>query len=87
MDIADSSAANPLQIRRIRRDLVVGDFQVQVGESEKFDTLRFVPLENTFDNPDVEPDNDCYCLEKPCLPSGLLDISGCQHGKASNWVL
>lgn len=43
-------------------------------------TFRFSPSETTFDSPTDSPENACYCLTQPCLPSGLLDISGCKPG-------
>jgi hypothetical protein len=46
---------------------------------KEFQTFRFTPFENSFDAPEDNPDNECYCLNKPCLPSGLLDIRGCQQ--------
>lgn len=48
---------------------------------EHFQALRFVPEETSFSSPDLVPENQCYCLNADqCLPSGLLDISGCQPG-------
>ena len=52
--------------------------KVKVGD---FDTLQFSPIASSFDSPTKEPSNTCYCLDPDgsCqLPSGLLDISGCQ---------
>ena len=49
-----------------------------------FSTYRFIPENNSFDNPLDEPSNECYCTaedQSECLPSGILDISGCQPGK------
>ena len=40
--------------------------------------MRFMPVTTSFSSPDRVPENQCYCLTEPCLPSGLLDISGCQ---------
>jgi hypothetical protein len=47
--------------------------------SHEFLTFRFTPIENSFDSPEDNPDNECYCLKQPCIPSGLLDIRGCQR--------
>ncbi len=47
--------------------------------SQEFQTFRFTPIENSFDSPEDNPDNECYCLKQPCIPSGLLDIRGCQR--------
>ena len=46
---------------------------------QEFQTYRFTPLENSFDSPEDNPDNECYCVKQPCLKSGLLDIRGCQQ--------
>ena len=49
-----------------------------------FSTYRFIPENSSFDNPLDEPSNECYCIaedQPKCLPSGILDISGCQPGK------
>ena len=40
--------------------------------------MRFVPNISSFSSPDRVPENQCYCLKEPCLPSGILDFSGCQ---------
>ena len=45
---------------------------------EEFQTFRYTPMENSFDSPEDNPDNECYCVKQPCLKSGLLDIRGCQ---------
>ena len=37
-----------------------------------------MPNVTSFSSPDKVPENQCYCHQKPCLPSGLLDISGCE---------
>jgi len=45
-----------------------------------FSTYRFTPDNTSFHNPRDQSANECYCLEEntsDCLPSGLLDISGC----------
>ena len=62
-------------------------FQVKTPGHTKtgtFSTYRFIPDNTSFHNPQDQPANECYCLEEKsanCLPSGLLDISGCQPGK------
>eukprot|EP00095_Tigriopus_kingsejongensis_P008733 maker-scaffold683_size112676-snap-gene-0.13 protein:Tk08733 transcript:maker-scaffold683_size112676-snap-gene-0.13-mRNA-1 annotation:"scavenger receptor class b member 1" len=44
-------------------------------------TLRFLPLNNSFDNPQDNPENECYCLSQPCTrKSGLFDIESCKPG-------
>ncbi|XP_059085878.1 scavenger receptor class B member 1-like [Tigriopus californicus] len=44
-------------------------------------TYRYLPLSNTFDNPEESPENECYCLSSPCdRKSGLFDIESCQPG-------
>lgn len=40
--------------------------------------MRFMPNVTSFSSPDKVPENQCYCHQEPCLPSGLLDISGCE---------
>ncbi len=52
---------------------------VSEGKVGEFVTYRYTPLENSFDSPADNPDNECYCLQKPCNPSGLHDIRGCQQ--------
>ena len=55
-------------------------FQVKVGP---FDALQFTADPKAFHNPSAEPANRCYCLDEDvggCLPSGLLNIEGCQPG-------
>lgn len=48
-------------------------------EHAGIETLRFVPAEDTFHNPQDNPDNSCYCSQSPCLPSGVFDIGeGCK---------
>uniref|UniRef100_A0A1B6DPI6 Scavenger receptor class B member 1 n=1 Tax=Clastoptera arizonana TaxID=38151 RepID=A0A1B6DPI6_9HEMI len=39
--------------------------------------------ENALDSPIMNPDNACYCknTNKPCLPSGLSDLSPCYYGE------
>ena len=56
-------------------------FNKKVTIDNHYQTLRFIPEENSFSSPDEVPENRCYCLKEPCLPSGLLDISGCKAGK------
>ena len=53
-------------------------FEKSVKIDENFDAMRFIPEVTSFSSPDLVPENKCYCLSEPCLPSGLLDISGCQ---------
>lgn len=44
-------------------------------------TYRYIPLANTFDSPEDNPENACYCLTSPCdRKSGLFDIESCQPG-------
>ncbi len=69
-----------LFIGQICRPLIFKyDKTVRVSDS-KFNTMRFIPEENSFSAPDQVPENQCYCLTERCLPSGILDISGCQPG-------
>ena len=56
-------------------------FRKKVTIDNHYQTLRFIPEEKSFSSPDEVPENRCYCLKEPCLPSGLLDISGCKAGK------
>ena len=55
-------------------------FDKKVTIDNYFQTMRFIPEEKSFSSPDEVPENQCYCLQEPCLPSGLLDISGCKEG-------
>ena len=55
-------------------------FDKKVTIDSYFQTMRFIPEEKSFSSPDEVPENQCYCLQEPCLPSGLLDISGCKEG-------
>ena len=61
--------------------------QVKTGT---FSTYRFTPDITSFHNPRDQSANECYCLEEntsDCLPSGLLDISGCKPGtKIQNYI-
>ena len=55
-----------------------------------FSTYRFIPDNTSFHSPQDQPANECYCLEEKsadCLPSGLLDISGCQPGKINRNII
>ncbi|XP_069684901.1 scavenger receptor class B member 1-like [Periplaneta americana] len=44
--------------------------------------LRYRVPRNTFDNPDVNPENACFCHQdvESCLPSGLFNASPCTFG-------
>ncbi len=40
--------------------------QVEIADpagGDPFKTYRFVPLEDSFDNPEVNADNWCYCVK------------------------
>lgn len=56
------------------------EYLTQVKVDDEFDTLRFAPAQNSFSSRDQVPENQCYCITETCLPSGLLDIGGCQPG-------
>ena len=63
-----------------RFDISYQMVQVKTGT---FSTYRFTPDNTSFHNPRDQSANECYCLEEntsDCLPSGLLDISGCTPG-------
>ncbi len=61
----------PLNFKYLKDTVVDGEFA----------TMRFIPEENSFSSPDRVPENQCYCLTPgSCMPSGILDISGCQPG-------
>ena len=48
-------------------------------EHAGIETFRFVPAEETFHNPQDNPENSCYCSAQPCQPSGVFDIGdGCK---------
>ena len=47
------------------------------------ESWRFLPAEDTFHNPQDNPDNRCYCRGPTCLPNGIFDIGdGCKVSKA-----
>ena len=77
--IVTKSDTMNLFIGQICRPLIF-QFEKDVTVDNEFEALRFVPQVNSLSGPDQVPENQCYCLEEPCLPSGLLDISGCQPG-------
>lgn len=76
--ISDSDVINVF-IGQICRPLDF-KFEKSVTVDAEFPAMRFVPQESSFSAPEQVPENACYCLQEPCLPSGLLDIGGCQPG-------
>jgi hypothetical protein len=75
----DHSDQIPLFIGQICRQLNF-KFDKKVVVDNEFPAMRFVPETTSFSSPDQVPENQCYCRSQPCLPSGLLDIEGCQPG-------
>ena len=61
-------------------------FSKEVTVDSDFQTMRFIPEETSFSSPDKVPENQCYCLKKPCLPSGLFDISSCVGKLNGKWI-
>merc|ERR1719322_706472 len=56
-------------------------------EHKGAEAFRFSPIEQTFHNPQFEPDNSCYCHGPSCLPSGVFDLGvGCPYPQAGNPV-
>ena len=84
----DPSGLPLLVTRNDKMNLFIGQmcrplifqFDKEVRVDDEFEALRFVPEVTSLSGPDQVPENQCYCLTDPCLPSGLLDISGCQKG-------
>jgi scavenger receptor class B protein 1 len=44
------------------------------------ETYRFAPASNVFGTPAENPRNQCFCKDDLCPPSGLFNVSACQHG-------
>ncbi|ODM93432.1 Scavenger receptor class B member 1, partial [Orchesella cincta] len=59
-------------------ELVVKNPQPQ--KHQGFETLRFQPADHVFGTVEDYPQNDCYCLSKPCALKGTFNVSQCQFG-------
>ncbi|XP_019871825.1 scavenger receptor class B member 1 isoform X2 [Aethina tumida] len=55
-------------------------FDEEVVGSNDVPAFRMTPPKNVFDNPEDNPENDCYCPHgPPCAPSGFFNVSLCQY--------